>query len=76
MPSVSVSSIVTNASNTADITAAGTYFNSTLLGIAFVVTVAIMVIKIAYTWIIKRGVRGAVKAIGVGGGRRGRGRRR
>lgn len=76
MPSVSVSSIVTNASNTADITAAGTYFNSTLLGIAFVVTVAIMVIRVAYTWIIKRGVKGAVGAIGVRGGRGGRRHRR
>lgn len=76
MPSVSFSSIATATSTVADVSAFGTYFNSTLLYVAFIVTVGILVIKVAYTWIIKRGVRGAVKAIGVGGGRRGRGRRR
>lgn len=75
MPSVTFSSIATATTTVADITAFGTYFNNTLLWVAFIVMVGIMVIKVAYTKIIKGGVRGAVKAIGVGGGGRGRRRR-
>lgn len=73
MPSVTFSSIATATTTVADITAFGTYFNNALLWIAFIVMVGIMVIKVAYTKIIKGGVKGAVRAIGVGGGR---GRRR
>jgi hypothetical protein len=72
MPTVAVTDVVNNASNTADITAGGAYFNQSLLGIAFVVTVTILVITVAYQWIVRRATRGAVRAIGVksGGGRR------
>jgi len=69
MPSVTFSSIATATTTVADITAFGTYFNNALLWIAFIVVVGIMVIKVAYTKIIKGGVKGAVRAIGVGGGR-------
>ena len=75
MPSVTFSSIATATTTVADITAFGTYFNNALLWIAFIVVVGIMVIKVAYVKIVKGGVKGAVRAIGVGGGRRGRGRR-
>lgn len=73
MPSVTFSSIATATTTVADITAFGTYFNNSLLWIAFIVVVGVMVIKVAYTKIVKGGVKGAVRAIGVGGGR---GRRR
>lgn len=73
MPSVTFSSIATATTTVVDITAFGTYFNNALLWIAFIVVVGVMVIKVAYTKIIKGGVKGAVRAIGVGGGR---GRRR
>lgn len=69
MPSVTFSSIATATTTVADITAFGTYFNNALLWIAFIVVVGVMVIKVAYTKIIKGGVKGAVRAIGVGGGR-------
>jgi len=76
VPTVSVSSLTTNASNTADIAAGGAYFNNEL-NIAFIITVVVLVVAVAYQWIVQRGVKGAVKAIGVRtGGRRGRGRRR
>lgn len=73
MPSVTFSLIATATTTVADITAFGTYFNNALLWIAFIVVVGVMVIKVAYTKIVKGGVKGAVRAIGVGGGR---GRRR
>ena len=51
------------ASTTPSVTSLMSYTLSPIVQIGFVMVVSVSVVLIAYTWIIRRGVRGAVRSI-------------